>query len=171
MAGSPCSSRAAKCSGRSRRARMPPCTPGCSVLTRPFRISGAPVTSLTSVTAIPAPRRALAVPPVDTSSTPRSDRRRAKPTRPVLSWTESRARRIGQWVMLRAAAAQPRDEEPVDAAGSGEVAGQGANLARRRQIDRQALQLGTRDRIAHDAGAACEQRLDPALPFLRLQRA
>jgi len=35
MAPMPCSSRAARCSGTSRRARMPPWTPGCSVFTRP----------------------------------------------------------------------------------------------------------------------------------------
>ena len=40
----------ARCSARSRRPRMPPCTCGTSVLTRPSRISGKPVCSDTSFT-------------------------------------------------------------------------------------------------------------------------
>ena len=46
---------------------MPPCTVGCSVLTRPSIISGKPVTSETLTTGSPASARALAVPPVETS--------------------------------------------------------------------------------------------------------
>src|SRR5512139_2985282 len=61
----PCISMVATCSGRSRRARMPPCTLGCSVFTLPSSISGKPVYSLTSITARPASRSALAVPPVE----------------------------------------------------------------------------------------------------------
>src|SRR5512139_2809797 len=93
----PCISMVATCSGRSRRARMPPCTLGCSVLTRPSSISGKPVYSLTSITARPASRSALAVPPVESSSTPALASVRAKSTRPVLSDTESRARCIFIW--------------------------------------------------------------------------
>jgi hypothetical protein len=48
-----------------------------------------------SRTAMPASRRAFEVPPVETSSTPRSARVWAKSTRPDLSVTESRARRTG----------------------------------------------------------------------------
>src|SRR5512135_2618794 len=92
----PCACMVATCSGRSRRARMPPCTLGCRVLTRPSSISGKPVYSLTSITARPASRSALAVPPVDSSSTPASASARAKSTRPVLSDTESRAR----WIFI-----------------------------------------------------------------------
>src|SRR5512139_1371564 len=78
---------------------MPPWTLGCSVFTRPSSISGKPVYSLTSITARPASRSALAVPPVESSSTPAPASARAKSTRPVLSETESRARWIfiGRW--------------------------------------------------------------------------
>ena len=85
-------SMAASCSGFSRMARSPPCTFGCSVLTRPSIISGKPVRSETSRTASPASASALAVPPVETSSTPRAASAWAKGTSPVLSETESRAR-------------------------------------------------------------------------------
>src|SRR5690606_10773745 len=70
---------------------------GCSVLTRPSMISGNPVTSDTSVTAMPAARSASAVPPVDTITTPWRTRPAAKSTIPVLSETESRARLIGRF--------------------------------------------------------------------------
>ena len=43
----PCSASASMCSGLSRRARMPACTPGWRVLMRPSIISGKPVRSLT----------------------------------------------------------------------------------------------------------------------------
>src|SRR5690606_33373209 len=76
------------------RPSRPPCTTGCRVLTRPSIISGNPVTSLTSRTCRPASRIALAVPPVDNSSTPRLASARASSTSPVLSETESSARRI-----------------------------------------------------------------------------
>src|SRR4030065_2612872 len=88
----PCACMVATWSGRSRRARMPPWTSGCSVLTLPSSISGKPVYSLTSITVRPASRSALAVPPVDSSSTPALARARAKSTGPVLSDTERRAR-------------------------------------------------------------------------------
>src|ERR1035437_1947058 len=47
-----------------------------------------------SLTERPAARSAVAVPPVDTSSTPKPASTRAKSTSPVLSVTLSRARRI-----------------------------------------------------------------------------
>ena len=50
--------------------------------------------SATSVTSSPASRKALAVPPVEMSSTPCAERPRAKSTRPVLSLTERSARAI-----------------------------------------------------------------------------
>ena len=56
-------------------------------------ISGKPVSSETSVTAMPASAIAFAVPPVETSSTPALGSAVAKSTSPVLSETESRARR------------------------------------------------------------------------------
>ena len=80
-------------SARRRSARSPAWTRGWSVLTRPSSISGKPVTAETSVTGSPASRRARAVPPVLTSSQPRTTRPRPSSTRPVLSWTESSARR------------------------------------------------------------------------------
>ena len=52
--------------------RSPPWTAGCSVFTRPSIISGKPVRSVTSRTGRPASASALRVPPVETSSTPRS---------------------------------------------------------------------------------------------------
>ena len=63
-----CCPRVAMSSARPRRARMPPWTAGCSVLTRPSMISGKPVTSEMPVTGTPAFSSARAVPPVDTSS-------------------------------------------------------------------------------------------------------
>src|SRR5262245_56890360 len=58
-------------------------------------ISGKPVWAETSVTASPASISALAEPPVESSATPRSARKRAKATRPVLSETEISARVMG----------------------------------------------------------------------------
>src|SRR5690606_41154485 len=75
-----------------------PILAGWSVLTRPPSISGAPVTSSTDVTSMPASRNARAVPPEETISTPARTRRLAKGTRPSLSYTETRrseARRAG----------------------------------------------------------------------------
>ena len=77
---------------RSRRARMPPWTAGCSVLTRPSIISGKPVTSETLTTGRPASASALAVPPVETRARSRGRQAAAKGTRPVLSDTLSSAR-------------------------------------------------------------------------------
>src|SRR3982751_6284151 len=66
---------------------------GFSVLTRPSRISGKPVYSSIARMSIPWSRSSRAVPPVETISTPRSARPRAKSTSPRLSETVSRARR------------------------------------------------------------------------------
>src|SRR5688572_2611790 len=77
-----------------RRPSRPPCTRGCSVLTRPSMISGKPVYAETSVTGRPASVSVRAVPPVLRISTFRATRARAKSTRPVLSETDSRARLI-----------------------------------------------------------------------------
>ena len=80
------------CSGLERSARMPPWTFGCSVLTRPPSISGAPVKSWTCLTLMPSPESSEAVPPVERISIPSAERPRAKSTRPVLSETLIRAR-------------------------------------------------------------------------------
>ena len=79
--------------GRRGSPSRPPCTAGCSVLTRPSMISGKPVSSETSRTAMPASAIAFAVPPVETSSMPKPASARAKSIRPVLSETDSSARR------------------------------------------------------------------------------
>src|SRR5512146_1902224 len=75
---------------------MPPWTRGWSVFTRPPRISGAAVYSPTGMTRSPASASAFWVPPVERSSTPFAARRRAKGTSPVLSETESSARRTAK---------------------------------------------------------------------------
>src|SRR5579863_2085454 len=87
-----CARIASAWAGLSRTARRPPCTAGCSVLTRPSIISGKPVSSATSNTARPASRSVLRVPPVDTSSMPWPASARANSTTPLLSETEMRAR-------------------------------------------------------------------------------
>src|SRR5215472_16865395 len=79
------------CSGTSRRASRPAWTPGCRVLTRPSRISGKPVRSVTGWTSIEASSRARRVPPVEYRSWPSRVRPRAKAGRPALLWTERRA--------------------------------------------------------------------------------
>jgi len=73
---------------------MPPWILGCNVFTRPSIISGKPVTSATSRTVTPDSRSSLAVPPVERISTPKPTSAFASSTTPVLSWTETRARRI-----------------------------------------------------------------------------
>src|SRR5688572_11977511 len=92
-----CWPRVAISSARLRRARMPPCTDGCSVFTRPSMISGKPVTAEMPVTRTPASSRARAVPPVDTSSYPRPASACANGNRPVLSETLIRA--LGIWLL------------------------------------------------------------------------
>ncbi len=64
---------------------MPACTFGCSVLTRPSRHSGKPVSSSTLVTGTPAAAMRPAVEPVDTIATPASCSAGASSSRPVLS--------------------------------------------------------------------------------------
>ena len=72
---------------------------GWSVFTRPSIISGKPVSSETSRTASPASRSALAVPPVETSSTPCRASACPSSASPVLSETDSKARAIFTSVM------------------------------------------------------------------------
>ena len=50
----PWAARSATSSGTSRRARMPPCTAGCSVTTRWPSISAKPVSSSSRITGIPS---------------------------------------------------------------------------------------------------------------------
>ena len=77
------------------RPGCPACTAGCRVFTRPSRHSGKPVTCSTGVTGMPASAIRRAVAPVLTSSTPAPASPRASSSMPVLSYTPSRARRIG----------------------------------------------------------------------------
>src|SRR5260221_2580719 len=81
------------CSGSPRRASSAAWRRGCSVFTRPPRISSCPVKSATSVTSRPASRNALAVPPVERISTPCAASVLANSATPVLSETEISARR------------------------------------------------------------------------------
>src|SRR5207244_4139499 len=76
------------------RASKPPWIFGCSVLTRPSRISGAPVCAETCFTAMPAAVSAPAVPPVERISKPSSASARPSSSTPRLSDTESNARRM-----------------------------------------------------------------------------
>src|SRR5215218_4344192 len=85
-------SRSATWSGLDRSARIPPWILGWRVFTRPPSISGASVTAATSTTGSPASAIAVAVPPLETSSQPRSTRPWARSTTPVLSYTDTRAR-------------------------------------------------------------------------------
>src|SRR5215510_8878582 len=101
-----------------RRPRRPPCTFGCSVLTRPSMISGKPVSVDTSVTGTPAWRSAAAVPPVETSAMPSASRPCAKSTRPVLSETLSSARRTGTRVASNMEGPQAETADYTDAGGS-----------------------------------------------------
>ena len=89
-------SSASVCVGRRVSASSPACTRGCSVLTRPSRHSGNPVTSSTRVTGTPASAIRRAVDPVETISTPAACSPVARSSRPALSNTLTRARRIGR---------------------------------------------------------------------------
>src|SRR5688572_4421670 len=91
-----CSASCSSCASFVRSARIPACTRGCSVFTRPSSISGKPVTSSTGVTSIPASRSVAAVPPEETNPTPSSVSPRANSTTPVLSYTANSARRTGR---------------------------------------------------------------------------
>src|SRR4249919_2088262 len=96
-----CFSIAATCSLLPRIASSPPCTFGCSVLTRPSIISGEPVSSTTSITLRPASVNAFAVPPVETSSTPRWASCDANAMSPALSDTDNRARLMRRgWLLM-----------------------------------------------------------------------
>src|SRR3954454_601703 len=88
----PCSFSVATCSGLSRTARTPAAIFGLIVLTRPSSISGNPVSASIGRVSMPASPRCLAVPPVDTISTPNERRQRAKSAMPVLSETVISAR-------------------------------------------------------------------------------
>jgi hypothetical protein len=105
--------------GCARRARMPPCTIGCSVFTRPSIISGNFVTSETLVTGRPASASARAVPPVETNSKPRDRRPEARSTSPDLSETLNRARGIAVNTMKESGNSGENSERPWwEAAGS-----------------------------------------------------
>src|SRR5258706_5812292 len=72
---------------------MPPKSRGWSVLTRPPKTSGNPVSSETERTGTPAARRCAAVPPVERVVKPCRTSARARSTRPLRSETDRRARR------------------------------------------------------------------------------
>src|SRR5689334_12727002 len=117
----PCCSSSAMCASSARRARMPPWMAGCSVLTRPPKISGKPVTSLTERTSMPAPASSAAVPPVEITSTPSVRSPRASVSIPVLSATLSSARMGRSFLAAIALAAhsgrlQPRHDTLADRA-------------------------------------------------------
>ncbi|EKD76716.1 MAG: hypothetical protein ACD_43C00012G0001 [uncultured bacterium] len=82
------------CSTLLRTAKIPPCTFGCKVLTRPSIISGKSVKSSIVRTAIPESCRRLAVPPVETISIPCSTNSRQNSSMPVLLETLTKARLI-----------------------------------------------------------------------------
>src|SRR5262249_41230241 len=79
-------------SGSRRSARIPACTLGCRVFTRPSRHSGNPVSSSTAVTGTPAAAIRAAVEPVETIATPAACSPRASSSSPVLSYTDTNAR-------------------------------------------------------------------------------
>ena len=81
----PSSDSCATCAGSRRSASNPACTAGCSVLTRPSRHSGNPVSSSTRVTGTPSAAIRSAVLPVDTIATPAPASARASGSSPVLS--------------------------------------------------------------------------------------
>src|SRR5688572_986202 len=94
MSGIECALTASRWSALFRMASTPPAIIGCRVLTRPSSISGNCVSSATSRTGTPDARSMAAVPPVDTSSTPRDWRPAPNSTTPVLSVTLISARLI-----------------------------------------------------------------------------
>ena len=63
-----CSDNCSKCSGLLRSAKIPPCTAGCNVFTRPSIISGNCVNSDTDLTVTLASSKARFVPPVEYNS-------------------------------------------------------------------------------------------------------
>src|SRR3954453_11824701 len=89
-----CSAIAARCASLALMCRIPPCTFGCSVFTRPSSISGKPVYAPMSVTGTPAARSMPAVPPVDRISISKVSNARARSSTPVLLETLISARRM-----------------------------------------------------------------------------
>src|SRR5271166_5759094 len=85
----------------SRRARMPPWMRGCSVLTRPSRISGKPVNSPTALTLNPSCSKDALVPPVESRSTPCRISAAARAASPSLSATPNSAREIFTSLMTK----------------------------------------------------------------------
>ena len=81
----PSSASCASCAGFAVSASRPACTLGCSVLTRPSRHSGKPVSCSTGVTGTPAAAILAAVLPVETISTPAACSPDARSSSPVLS--------------------------------------------------------------------------------------
>src|SRR4051794_33766190 len=129
------------CSASPRLASSAACRRGCSVFTRPPRISSWPVNSETSVTSRPASRRALAVPPVERISTPSAARLLAKSATPVLSETEIRARRTRTAPSSTASAREAADALSVIDHDDAGIAGIDPNPAPRDHADRLRVEL------------------------------
>src|SRR5664280_480048 len=131
----PCACIDAACSLLPRIASSPPCTFGCRVLTRPSIISGKPVSAATSMTSRPASFSALAVPPVDTSSTPKPASAVAKSMRPVLSDTDSKARTMRRgWLIMMYGLAQEVGESVFGRAPSSRASTRNDGLELQRQF-------------------------------------
>src|SRR5579884_3766437 len=114
----PCSFACFQSSARLRRKRSPPCTFGCSVLTRPPSISGQPVNSDTSFTATPPSRSSFAVPPVERISMRSAAKRMANSSTPVLSNTLISARSTAMWPPPRRPAPAGREKHSSVMAGA-----------------------------------------------------
>src|SRR3954452_24425590 len=151
------------CCGSPRRASSAACSRGCSVFTRPPRISSWPVNSETSVTSSPASRSGVAVPPVERISTPSAASPLAKSATPVLSETDISARRTRTWPSARLSVW-------VSVAGSvidrdlARVAGVDPNPALRDHADRLRVELvldGVDGGLQHSAFAADRHRPPP----------
>ena len=104
MVSIPCFAIASMCDASSRFANIPPCTPGCSVFTRPSSISGNPVTASTLVTAVPLASIAFALPPVDTISYPNP----ASPLASSFIWLLSLTLTSARFALARVATARAR---------------------------------------------------------------
>src|SRR5829696_4317715 len=152
--------------GSSRSASSPAYSRGCSVFTRPPMISGKPVKSSIGRTSRPASFSAVAVPPVETSSTPSAASPRAKSTIPVLSETDSTARaiRTSPGCVTPSLPSRPDDTSRRHQDAPRMVRVQ-PNRVARDQGDRLAQQvvLDGAQRLAHLGGLRRERELDRAL--------
>src|SRR5438067_200964 len=122
---------------------MPPWTFGCSVTTRWPSMAGKPVISSVSETARPASRSALAVPPLERRSQPRSARPRPRSTTPALSYTESSALGTSDQLLDRLRVEPPLDVlDPLVQRVGGVIGKDGDRLLGQ---DRAGVDIGHRD--------------------------